>query len=193
MTKGFRVAIPLLVLAACAQLPAIVPPPPVQSDWDRTMTYARRDVADGNYFAADRILDEFLRTHPGTPEAREIAFWKAAYLLDPANQRGSLTGGIAALDAYLADSSAGLYRDQATVLRRTAAVAAGIANASPAMTATADTSAGTAVKDTVVIGSKSRDEQIASLKDQLAKSKDELAKVNAELDRIKKRLANPSN
>ena len=193
MRKGFRVVIPLLVLAACAELPAIVPPTPVQRDWSRTLYYARSDVAADNYFAADKILDEFLRTHPGTPEAREIAFWKAAYLVDPANQRGSLTGGIAALDAYLADSSAGLYRDQATVLRRTAAVAAGLANASPAMTATADTSATTAVKDTVVIGSKSRDEQIALLKDQLAKSKDELAKVNAELDRIKKRLANPSN
>ena len=192
MTKTFRIMIPLVLVAACAQLPAIVPPTPVQSDWDRTLNYARRDVAEGNYFAADKILDEFLRTHPGTSEAREIAFWKAAYLIDPANQRGSLTGGIAALDAYLADSSAGLYRDQATVLRRTAAVAAGMANASPAMTATADTLATTAVKDTVVIG-KSRDEQIAALKDQLAKSKDELAKVNAELDRIKKRLANPSN
>lgn len=191
MTRSFRVVIPLLVLAACAQLPAIVPPVP--SDWDRTLYYARRDVAEGNYFAADKVLDEFLRTHPGTPEAREIAFWKAAYLIDPANERGSLTGGIAALDAYLADSSAGLYRDQATVLRRTAAVAAGIANASPAMAATGDSSATTVVKDTILVGSKSRDEQIAALKDQLAKSKDELAKVNAELDRIKKRLANPSN
>jgi len=193
MTKAFRIVIPLVVVAACAQLPAIAPPTPVQSDWDRTLYYARRNVAEGNYFAADKILNEFLRTHPGTSESREIAFWKAAYLVDPANQRGSLTGGIAALDAYLADSSAGLYRDQATVLRRTAAVAAGMANASPAMTASADTSATTAAKDTVVIGSKSRDEQIAALKDQLAKSKDELAKVNAELDRIKKRLANPSN
>jgi len=185
--------ISLLVLAACTSLPAIVPPPPVQSDWDRTLSNARRNVADGNYFAADKILDEFLRTHPGTPEAREIAFWKAAYLVDPANERGSLPGGIAALDTYLSDNSAGLYRDQATVLRRTAAVAAGIANASAPMTATGDSSATTVVKDTVVIGSKSRDEQIAALKDQLAKSKDELAKVNAELDRIKKRLANPSN
>jgi hypothetical protein len=193
MTKTLRIVISLLVLAACTSLPAIVPPPPVQSDWDRTLSNARRNVADGNYFAADKILDEFLRTHPGTPEAREIAFWKAAYLVDPANERGSLPGGIAALDTYLADNSAGLYRDQATVLRRTAAVAAGIANASAPMTATADSSATTVAKDTVVIGSKSRDEQIAALKDQLAKSKDELAKVNAELDRIKKRLANPSN
>jgi hypothetical protein len=190
MTKAVRIVIPLLVLAACAQVQAIVPP--VQSDWDRTLYYARADVASGNYFAADKILDEFLRTHPGTPEAREIAFWKAAYLIDPANERGSLSGGIAALDAYLADNPAGLYRDQATVLRRTAAVAAGLANAS-ATTATADSVTATAVKDTGVVVSKSRDEQIASLKDQLAKSKDELAKVNAELERIKKRLANPSN
>jgi hypothetical protein len=192
MTKALRIVIPLLVLAACSQLPAIVQPTPVQSDWDRTLYNARRDVAGGNYFAADKILDEFLRTHPGTREAREIAFWKAAYLVDPANQRGSLSGGIAALDSYLADSSAGLYRDQATVLRRTAAVAAGLANAS-ATTATADSLTATAMRDTLVVGGRSRDEQIASLKDQLAKSKDELAKVNAELDRIKKRLANPSN
>ena len=49
------------------------------------------------------------------------------------------------------------------------------------------------VKDTVVVVSKSRGEEIAALKDQLAKSKDDLAKATAELDRIKKRLANPSN
>ena len=191
MRKALRIVIPLLVLAACAHLQAIVRP--VQSDWERTLTYARADVAAGDYDAAQQILDEFQRTHPGTREAREIAFWKAAYVIDPANEHGSLSGGIAALDAYLADNSAGLYRDQATVLRRTAAVAAGIAIASAAATATADSAAAAAVKDTVVVVSKSRDEQIAALKDQLAKSKDELAKVNAELDRIKKRLANPSN
>jgi molecular chaperone GrpE (heat shock protein) len=64
------------------------------------------------------------------------------------------------------------------------------------MASTASTASATpteAVKDTVVVVSKSRDEEIASLKDQLAKSKDDLAKANAELDRIKKRLANPSN
>ena len=44
----------------------------------------------------------------------------------------------------------------------------------------------------MVIVKRSRDEEIAALRQQLAKSKDELAKVTAELDRIKKRLANPS-
>jgi len=181
--------IPWLALAACAQLQTINPQ--LQSDWDRTLYHARHDVEAGNYFAADRLLDEFVRTHPNTPEAREIGFWKAAYLIDPANERGSLGAGIAALDAYLAADSAGRYRNEATVLRRTAAVAGGIA--SPGKTAAADSSATSGATDTVVAVSRSRDEQIASLKDQLAKSKDELAKVSAELDRIKKRLANPSN
>jgi hypothetical protein len=172
MTKILQMVIPLLALAACAPIQRVDLPLP--SNWNQTLYYARRDVEAGNYYAADRILDEFQRTHPGTPEGREIAFWRAAYLIDPANERGSLTGGIAALDAYVAADSAGLYREQATVLRRTAAVAQGIA-------------------DTAIFANKSRDEQIALLKDQLAKSKDDLAKANAELDRIKKRLANPAN
>ncbi len=189
MKKALQVLISMVALAACAHLQVI--DPPVQSDWARAMTYARQDVDAGNYFAADKILDEFVRTHPGTPESREIGFWKAAYLIDPANERGSLDGGIAALDAYLAADSAGAYREQAIVLRRTAAVAQGIANAPKS--AVLDTLATPAVRDTVVVVSKSRDEQIAMLKDQLAKSKEDLAKANAELDRIKKRLANPSN
>ncbi len=177
------------MLAACTHLQTT--DPPLQGDWARTLSYAHRDVDAGNYYAADKILDEFVRTHPGTPEAREIGFWKAAYLIDPANEHGSLSGGIAALDAYLATGPGGLYREQATVLRRTAVVAQAIAN--PPRTATLDTLPTTVVKDTTILANKSRDEQIAALKDQLAKSKDELAKANAELDRIKKRLANPSN
>ncbi len=188
MTKALKMVIPFLALTACAELQTGNPQP--QSDWDRALYHARRDVETGNYFAADKLLDEFLRTHPNTPEAREIGFWKAAYLIDPANERGSLAAGIAALDAYLAADSAGRYRTEAIVLRRTAVVAGGMANSGK--TGAADSSVALGAKDTVVVV-RSRDEQIASLKDQLAKSKDELAKVSAELDRIKKRLANPSN
>jgi hypothetical protein len=189
MKKALQVLISIVALAGCEHL--LVIDQPVQSDWERAMTHARQNVDSGNYFAADKILDEFVRTHPGTPEAREIGFWKAAYQIDPANERGSLDGGIAALDAYLSSDSAGVYREQAIVLRRTAAVAQGIASAP--RTAVLDTLQTPTVKDTVVVVSKSRDEQIAMLKDQLAKSKEDLAKANAELDRIKKRLANPSN
>lgn len=178
-----------LLVAGCAQLER-VSNANAPSDWDRTLYNARADVDAKNYFAAGKLLDEFVRTHPGTRESNEIAFWKAAYTLDPANDRGSLGDGIAQLDSYLTANPNGMYRDEATLLRRTAAVAQGMTTVARA--AAVDTVAGPTVKDTVVVVSKSRDEEIASLKEQLAKSKDELAKVSAELDRIKKRLANPN-
>jgi acetyl-CoA carboxylase alpha subunit len=140
---------------------------------------------------AGKLLDEFVRTHPGTREANEAAFWKAAYLVDPANSDGSLAMGITGLDGYLSANPDGMYRTEASVLSRTAATAQGIAERFH--TTSSDTTTQPVIKDTVVVANKSRDEQIAALKEQLAASKAELAKVSAELDRIKKRLANPSN
>jgi hypothetical protein len=191
ITQGITLGFFAALLAGCAHLQAL--DPQLKTDWQSTLYYARTNVDTGNYFAAGRILDEFARTHPGTREAAEIAFWKAAYLVDPANAQGSLAGGIAALDGYLAADSSGWYRNEAIVLRRTAAAAQGVANQVTTTPTTVVTDTTTqVVRDTIVVGSKSRDEQIAALKDQLAKSKDELAKVSAELERIKKRLANPS-
>ena len=188
MNRGFCIAVTSLALGACAQLKVVNPP--AQSDFQRTLYHARQDVDAGNYWAADKLLDEFVRTHPDTREAREIAFWKAAYMVDPANDRGSLGGGISALDGYLAADSTAWYRTEATVLRRTAAVAQGVANNT---TASPDSASTPGATDTVVVVKRSRDEEIVALRDQLAKSRDELAKVKEELDRIKKRLANPSN
>src|SRR5437763_16208587 len=107
----------LILSTGCASLPLEQQPNP-QSDWDRTMTYAIQDANAGNYFAAGRVLDEFVRTHPDTREARETGFFRAMFLLDPANTSGSLATGIAALDTYLADSTVD-YRTEATVVRRT--------------------------------------------------------------------------
>ena len=189
--RTFGLVLSALAVAACAHMP--IAALAGQSDWDHTLEKARRTVAAGNYFAADKLLDEYVRVHPDTREAKEAAFWKAAYMVDPANSRGSLSAGIAALDSYIASTdSTGWYYDQALVLRRTAAAAEGV-SAMASMASAATTTPPETVKDTVVVVSKSRDEEIASLKDQLAKSKDDLAKANAELDRIKKRLANPSN
>jgi hypothetical protein len=187
--RGFYIVTASLVLSACATLPPMKSP--AQTDFERALYYARQNVDAGNYWAADRLLDEFVRTHPDTREAREIAFWKAAYLVDPANERGSLGGGIAALDAYLAADTTRWYKNEATLLRRTALVAQAVSGNTT--TASADTSSTAAKTDTVVVVRRSRDEEIATLREQLAKTKEELAKVSAELDRIKKRLANPSN
>ena len=190
--RTFGSMVSALALGACAQLPLATPN--VQSDWDRTLYYARKNADAGNYFAADRLIDEYVRVHPDTREAKEIAFWKAVYILDPANERGSLASGIAALDQYLASAdSTGFYRHEAVVLRRTAAAAQGVAAVTGSGTGPQAAIATAPAMDTVVVVSRTREEEIAALKDQLAKTKDELAKVSAELDRIKKRLANPSN
>src|SRR3954464_6119291 len=167
MSKGLKLGILAALLAGCAHLQSL--DPKLKTDWQNSLYYARANVDTGNYFAAGRLLDEFARTHPGTKEATEIAFWKAAYLVDPANTQGSLSSGIAALDSYLATDSTGWYRNEAIVLRRTAAAAQGVA--SQTTTVVTDTTR-EVVRDTVVVASKSRDEQIAALKDQLAKSKD---------------------
>jgi hypothetical protein len=187
--RAFRIMISALALGACAHIP--FQDPTMMSDWDRTLYHARQDVETGNYVAADRLLDEFVRTHPHTRESREVAFWKAAYMIDPANDRGSLAGGIAALDNYVVADSTGWYRSEAAVLRRTGALSLAANAGKAANTVAIAPTIG--AKDTVVVVTTTRDEEIASLKDQLAKSKDDLAKVSAELDRIKKRLANPSH
>lgn len=198
-----RIAAAALALSACAHLPGLEPSQ-IQRDWNRTLSEARRNVAAGNYFAADHVLDEFTRRYPGTRESREIAFWRAAYEIDPANGRGSFAVGIASLDRYLADDSTDWYRHEAIVLRHTAAAAEAIeampdsvaaANVAAANAAAANAAAARAASgatDTVVVVSQSREEEIASLRSQLAKSNADLAKANAELERIKKRLANPS-
>jgi hypothetical protein len=191
--RSFALMSVALCLSACTQLQ--LADPNTQSDWDRTLYNARLDVDGGNYFAADKLLDEYVRVHPGTRESKEIAFWKAAYLIDPANSAGSLPAGIAALDGYLASAdSTAWYRNEALVLKRTAMSAQAVTAMSGGPTLTGQAaSTSTDGKDTVVVVTKSRDQEIAALRDQLAKSKDELAKVSAELDRIKKRLANPNN
>ena len=189
MKKGFPTALTLLFLVACAQFQTLNPWR--TSDWDAALARSRHAAEEGNYVVADKLLDEYVRTHPDTREAKETAFWKAAYMVDPANSQGSLAMGITGLDGYLSANPDGMYRTEALVLRRTAATAQGIADR--LHTTATDTATQPVVKDTVVVVSKSRDEQIATLKDQLAASKAELAKVSAELDRIKKRLANPSN
>jgi hypothetical protein len=111
----------------------------------------------------------------GTEEATEVAFWRALYMVDPANKRTSIPEGIRALDIYLATPGSRWYRSQAEVLRRTAqSVQAlrSVAQAQPRIVG----------RDTVFV---SREEEIAALRDQLARA-------NAELERIRRRLANPN-
>ncbi|MGH9423443.1 MAG: hypothetical protein ACRD3J_25945, partial [Thermoanaerobaculia bacterium] len=109
----------------------------------------------------------------GTPEASEISFWRALYMIDPNNKSASVSEGLRAIDIYLS-GPAKRYRSQAQVVKRTALALQSLR--------TVQLAAKPAGKDTVFVN---RDDEIAALKDQLAKS-------TAELERIKTRLANPS-
>jgi len=162
----------MIVASACAKPSASIPQP-LAAEFASAIEAARQKVDGGDYPAADKILADYSLRHQGTPEAREISFWRAMYIVDPANRTASIAQGIRALDIYLATDGAIWYRPQAEVLRRTALVIQQVRQAQMPKQVTG--------KDTVFI---SREEEVAALRDQLAKA-------NAELDRIKKRLANP--
>jgi hypothetical protein len=161
------------VVAACARPPATGRPPTVAAEFAAAIEGARQHVDSGDYAGADKILADYSLRHEGTAEAREVSFWRAMYIVDPANRTSSIAQGIRALDIYLATDGAIWYRPQAEVLRRTALVIQSVRQAQAPRQVNG--------RDTVFI---SREEEIAALRDQLAKA-------NAELDRIKKRLANP--
>lgn len=162
----------LLIVAACGAPRAPVTPAPAV-EFAAVIEQARQKVEAGDYPAADRILSVHALKHQGTQEAREISFWRAMYIVDPANRTASVEQGIRALDIYLASEGAIWYRPQAEVLRRTALVLQSVRQAPVPRQVNG--------RDTVFI---SREEETAALRDQLAKA-------NAELERIKKRLANP--
>ncbi len=172
MNREIWIAI-AFVVAACGKPSSAAAPPPPAAEFATSIEAARQKVDAGDYAAADRILSDYSLRHQGTAEAREISFWRAMYLVDPANRTASIPQGIRALDIYLATDGAIWYRPQAEVLRRTALVIQQVRQAQMPKQING--------RDTVFI---SREEEVAALRDQLAKA-------NAELERIKKRLANP--
>jgi hypothetical protein len=161
-----------LAVGACAKAPAASAPRPA-AEFAGSIEFARQKADSGDYPAADSVLARYAARHPGTVEAREIAFWRALYIVDPANKNGSIAQGIKALEAYLANLGPIWYRPQAEVLRRTAMVVQQVKLAQLPKPING--------RDTLVV---TREEEVAALRDQLAKA-------NAELERIKKRLANP--
>lgn len=167
-------ALAVVAPAACTKTRPSPAPAPAQA-YAAVLNTAEERVREGDHAGADRILADFAIKRQGTEEATEISFWRALYMVDPANKRTSIPEGIRALDIYLATPGTRWYRAQAEVLRRTAQSVQALRNAAQAQPRIVG-------RDTVYV---SREEEIAALKDQLARA-------NAELDRIRKRLANPS-
>jgi hypothetical protein len=169
------ILIAALALAGCSQRRVAEAPSPIAPAFAAVLEAADSLVRDGNHVAADRVLSEFALKTQGTEESTEIAFWRALYMVDPANKRTSIAEGIRALNIYLETPGTRWYRSQAEVLRRTAQSVQSLRSANPSQPRIVG-------RDTVFV---SREDEIASLRDQLARA-------NAELERIRRRLANPS-
>jgi hypothetical protein len=157
-----------------AVAPIAAQPSPM-SEWRTTLETATAAADTGSYELADQIVSNYITRYAGSFEAREMQFWRAAFKLDPSNKSGSPREGLAALDAYLADTTVIFYRPMATILHR-------LVNSVVALQTELATREAAIVPppppDTMA---KVRDEEIARLKE-------ELLKATAELDRIKKRL-----
>jgi hypothetical protein len=189
--RGLRL---LLALAAagsvgCSQMLRPNPTPVADSEWPKTLGAAQERAGRGDFEAADSLLGQFARLHPGTHPANEAIFWQGVFRLDPSNRNGSLTVGLASLDAYLADTRPHDHAVEAMTLRRVAAQldAANRLAASASVAAHEAPGPPNRATDT---RSESRTPD-TSADAEIKRLKDELAKANAELERIKRRLAQP--
>jgi hypothetical protein len=198
-----RVAIGMMVVLSANACVSIHAPSflssPESRNWPRTLRAAEQSAAAGRFDAADSLLAEFARRHPGTDEARETAYWRALFQLDPSNKNASLTVAMASLDAYLADGKQREHTVEAATLKRAAAKTDGLTRLAATAVSQAQQSSTDAEKakaqaaDAKAAGaeSKAAATDAASLEAENKRLKDELAKANAELERIRRRLQTP--
>jgi hypothetical protein len=197
LTLIARRALPRFTLGAlaltggCGARSMILGPSPAK-EWPSTLAFAQEATARGRFDQADSALAAYADSHRATPEALETAYWRAVFMLDPANRNGSLSAAMASLDGYLADRRAHAHLVEASSLRR-------IAGQMDVLTKVAANSATQAEKPRDVATTapsrpaESKPEPTSSAADaaEIKRLKDELAKANAELERIKRRLMTP--
>jgi hypothetical protein len=174
----------------CSHMLHLNPTPVADHEWPRTLAAAQERAGRSEFDAADSLLGQFTREHPGSHGAEEAGFWQAMFRLDPSNRNGSLTVGLATLDAYLGDPRPHDHATEALTLRRLAAQldAANRLAASASMAVREPASPPTRATTESHPDQRPAD---ASTDAEIKRLKDELAKANAELERIKRRLAQP--
>src|SRR5918999_2320319 len=110
-------AVLLLVSVTGCVRPLALQPRPVR-DWPATLQAAKEAARAGRYAEADSALARFASRYPTSYQAREAAYWRALFLVDPANGQASTDEAFRALNQYFADGSTVDGYDEATVLRR---------------------------------------------------------------------------
>lgn len=172
------------LLLACAQqsVPPILAP---TLDWITAFSEAQGAAEDRKFDQADAVLADFIKLRKGTAEAREAAYWRAVYLLDPKNRASNPRQAALYLDEYLADPPAPANASQARALRGMAVTVDSLDEAVRAAKQRPPPEAGEPNKSAPDTG---REQELQKEVDRL---KEQLDKANAELDRIKKRLTAP--
>jgi hypothetical protein len=170
------------VLAACVQPRASVQPS--ESQWVETLTAANIAAHQHRYTEADSLLSRFMSDQWGSWEAREAAYWRAVYLLDPENPRASSREALPLLELYLSDS---------TVVTHTQAARALWALATRQDSLRLALLEASSRPDTVVQRQPppSRSPREEELDREVARLKEQLELTTAELERIKRRLTTP--
>lgn len=163
----------IATLAACVAARGTALPPgsePLGASgaWPGALIAAQSDVERGQHADADRRLREFAAEHSRSPEAIESTYWRAVFMLDPANTTSTARDAASLLDRYLGSNAPLMHRSEATVLQR---IAKSISTREP-------------VPGPRIIADPTREAEMKALRDELEQTK-------AELERIKKRVAPP--
>lgn len=155
--------------------------PPVSNEWINTLGAAKEAVADGRYSDADRTLQDFMLAYAGEDEAREAAYWRALFTLDPSNRGGDTRNAEKQLEEYLSDTATTLHRTEAVTLRRLAATIDSIGRTHRISISSSDAARAEQAEQA--------EQREAELQKEIQRLKDQLEKTTAELERIKKRLS----
>lgn len=189
-------AFTLLSTVACnGARPLFLQPRPMR-EWPATLQAAKEAARQGRYAEADSTLARFATRNAGSYEAREAAYWRALFLVDPANGQASSADAVRAINDYFAGGSTADAYDEASVLRRvvlyTDSLTRSLAQArqliAEAQEAAADPSPPAAAAPTPQPDR--REARVnRNLVEEVRRLRDELSKANQELERVRKRLS----
>ena len=177
----------LLLVCAVLGLACVHPRSGAQPDeagWIETLTAANVAAHQRRYEEADSLLARFMSERWGSWQAREAAYWRAVYLLDPVNPHASPREALPLLELYLADSTVVTHTQAARALWALATRQDSLRLALLEASAPPDT----VVQTQPVQSPSPREEELAK---EVAKLKEQLEQTTAELERIKRRLTTP--